>query len=104
MAVQLTTQNFQLSKGIAEGVSLKWDCFSLLIITAPKGFLACCIFDLEVIGGFGIPAAIVESAPGNPIGTLERMMTRHISKVNKQGETLGIKTGMTTEEALEKLF
>ncbi|MEW5945581.1 MAG: DUF1805 domain-containing protein [bacterium] len=104
MAVQCEVIPVQTPKGVADGVSLKWDSFSLLLIGAPKGFLGCCIFDLGVTQGFKVPCALVESAPGNPIGTIERMRTRRIMSVNDEAKKLGIEVGMPAPEALEKLF
>lgn len=95
---------FETTKGIAEGIDLRWDSFSLLLLTAPKGFLACCIFDEKIIGEFGIPCAVVESGPGNSVGTLENMFNRTIMKVNENGDKLGLRVGMPTMEALELLF
>jgi len=104
VAVECKTHSIPTPKGVAEGVSLKWESFSLLIIGAPKGFLACCIFNLDMINEFGIPCAIVESGPGNPIGSIDRMLTRKISSVNDKAKQLGIKAGMPTPEALTRLF
>jgi uncharacterized protein YunC (DUF1805 family) len=104
MSVTSKIVPFETAKGVAEGVDLKWDSFSLLILTAPKGFLACCIFDEKIIGEFGVPCAVVNSGPGNSIGTLENMFNRTIMKVNEKGHELGIKVGMPTMEALELLF
>lgn len=104
MAVQLETKPIQTSKGVAEGMKLKWESFSLLLIGAPKGFLACCIFDLDIINKFGKPAALVESGPAKPIGTLENMVTLSLMTVNEQGAALGLKPGMPVMEALELLF
>ena len=104
MAVNLETRPIATSRGIAEGIVLKWESFSLLLIGAPKGFLGCCIFDLDITQGFKMPCALVESAPGNPIGTLDRMLQRKIMSVNEEGKNLGIEVGMSVPEALEKLF
>lgn len=104
MAVNCETVPIQTSKGVAEGIALKWESFSLLLIGGPKGFLGCCIFDLGVVDGFDMPCALVDSAPGNPIGTIERMLTRNIMSANEQARKLGIAEGMSVKEAVEKLF
>jgi len=104
MSVQLETKAIETPKGTADGISLKWESFSLLLIGAPKGFLACCIFDIDMIDGFGKPAALVKSAPDSPIGTLDNMVTLPLMKVNRHGKELGLEEGMPVGEALELLF
>lgn len=104
MSVTTTTIPISTSKGVADGVVLKWESFSLLLIGGPKGFLGCCIFDLALINEFKMPCALVESGPTNPIGTIERMLTRNIMSVNDAAKALGIEAGMSVTEAVEKLF
>ena len=49
MAIKTITKSFFIGKQMVEGAKLEWEGFSLLILTAPKGFLACGIFDLEAL-------------------------------------------------------
>ena len=104
MAIKTTTQTFSTPKGLVEGVKVEWSTFSILLMTAPHGFLACGIFDITAINTFGRAAALVESTPDNPIGTLERFMERRVSAVNEKAREKGITIGMSTSEALELLF
>ncbi|MFC1474685.1 DUF1805 domain-containing protein [bacterium] len=104
MSVSLETKSIETSKGTADGMRLQWESFSLLLIGAPKGFLACCIFDIDMINQFGKPAALVESTPDKPIGTLDNMVTLTLMSVNPEGATLGLRPGMPVMEALELLF
>jgi len=104
MAIDTETKCFELSKGTVEGAKLKWGCFSLLVLTAPKGFLACGIFDIEAVNAYGCAAGLVEGSPDNPIGTLDRMMERKVAVVNEKAEERGIEKGMSVSEALEHLF
>jgi len=39
MSVILESRAIKTSKGIAEGINLKWESFSLLLIGAPRDFL-----------------------------------------------------------------
>lgn len=104
MPVNLETKSIETSKGTAEGVSLKFEPFSLLLIGAPKGFLACCIFDIDLINDFDMPAALVKSGPKTPIGTLDNMVTLPLMKVNAKAAALGLEEGMPVMKALELLF
>ena len=50
---------------------------------------------------FGGAAAIVESTPQNPIGSLDRFPDRKITKANARAEALGITAGMDVRDAFE---
>jgi len=50
--------------------------------------------DSRAIEHLSKAAAMVESTPDNPIGTLERFPLRKIKAVNKHAEALGIRPGM----------
>jgi len=54
---------------------------------------------VEACQRYGVAAAIVESTPDNPIGTLERFGNRNITKANAKAQTLGIKEGMAVGDA-----
>ena len=97
--MEIYTKTFQTPNGLVEGVQVKWQGFSILLVTGSKGFLVCGVFDLEKIDSFNIAAAMVESAPENPIGTLERFPLRKIKAVNKHAEALGILPGMEVTDA-----
>jgi len=82
-----------------EGVQAKWVGFNILLVAGSKGFLACPAIDVEACERYGVAAAIVESTPENPIGTLERFPDRKITRVNRKAEQLGIGEGMNVTEA-----
>ncbi len=97
--MQVHTKTFQTPNGIVEGVQTKWTGFNILLVTGSKGFLACPAIDVDACEGYGVAAAIVESTPDNPIGTLERFPGRKVTKANAKAQALGIKTGMTVSNA-----
>lgn len=101
--MEIITKGFETAKGQLEGVQVKWAGFSILLATGPKGFLACGVFDLEAVERFGVAAALVESTPGNPIGTLERFPNRKIMAANAKARALGINPGMDVREAMALL-
>ena len=98
------TQSFMTGKGLVEGVKLEWETFSLLLVSAPQGFLACGIFDIHAINEYGRAAGLVEGSPENPIGTLERFMERRVAAVNQKASDRGVTEGMSVRKALEALF
>ena len=97
--MEVHTKTYQTLNGLVEGVQTKWAGFNILLVAGSKGFLACPAIDVEACEGYGVAAAIVESTPDNPIGTLERFGDRKITKANAKAEALGIKEGMDVTEA-----
>jgi uncharacterized protein YunC (DUF1805 family) len=97
--MEVNTKIWKTPKGEVEGVQTKWPGFNILIVTGSKGFLACPAIDVEACQRYGVAAALVESSPENPIGTLDRFPNRKVSKVNEKAKTLGIKEGMPVTDA-----
>ncbi len=97
--MEIHTKTFDTPNGPVEGVQTKWAGFNILLVTGTKGFLACPAIDVEACEGYGVAAAIVESSPANPIGTLDRFGNRNILKANDKAKALGIKEGMAVTEA-----
>ena len=97
--MEVHTKTYQTPTGLVEGVQAKWSGFNILLVTGPKGFLACPAIDVQACQGYGVAAAIVESTPDNPIGTLDRFPNRKVTKANEKAKDLGIKEGMDTTDA-----
>jgi uncharacterized protein YunC (DUF1805 family) len=97
--MEVLTKTFETPNGLVEGMKISWPGFGILLVTGSKGFLACPAFDAEVCQGYGAAAAIVESTPENPIGTLERFPDRRVTKANAKAQALGIKEGMNVADA-----
>ncbi|MGD8499806.1 MAG: DUF1805 domain-containing protein [Phycisphaerales bacterium] len=97
--MEVHTKTFQTPNGLVEGVQTKWAGFNILLVTGSKGFLACPAIDVDACEGYGVAAAIVESTPDNPIGTLERFGDRKVTKANAKAKALSIKEGMNAADA-----
>ena len=97
--MEVYTKTYQTPNGPVEGMQTKWAGFNILLVAGSKGFLACPAIDVEACAGYGVAAAIVESTPDNPIGTLERFADRRITKPNAKAKALGIKKGMEVGDA-----
>lgn len=95
------TKSFETKNGPVEGIQVKWEGFNILLVAGKKGFLGCPVFDVDAIERYKTAAALVESTPDNPIGTLERFPNRKIMKVNKKAAELGIAVGMDVMKAFE---
>ena len=98
--MKVVTKTYQTPNGSVEGVQTKWTGFNILLVTGSKGFLACPAIDVDACEGYGVAAAIVESTPDNPIGTLERFPDRTVTKANAKARALGITEGMDVTDAL----
>jgi len=99
--METITRSYETNNGLVEGVQVKWTGFSILMVTGKRGFLVCGVFDIDAIDRFNMAAAMVESTPDNPIGSLERFPNRKISKVNRKARELGITEGMEVTKAFE---
>ena len=97
--MEVNTKTYQTPNGLLEGVQTKWTGFNILIVTGSKGFLACPAIDVDACQKYDVAAAIVESTPDNPIGTLERFPDRKVTKVNDKAKALGITKGMDVTDA-----
>ena len=97
--MEINTKTYQTPNGLVEGVQTKWAGFNILLVTGSKGFLACPAIDVDACERYGVAAALVESTPDNPIGTLERFGDRKVTKANSKAKTIGIKEGMNVAEA-----
>lgn len=97
--MEIHTRTYQTPNGPVEGVQTKWAGFNILLVTGAKGFLACPAIDVDACERYGVAAALVESTPDNPIGTLERFPNRRITKVNTKARAIGIKEGMAVTDA-----
>jgi uncharacterized protein YunC (DUF1805 family) len=97
--MEIHTKTYQTKNGLVEGVQTKWAGFNILLVAGSKGFLACPAIDVDACERYGVAAAIVESTPDNPIGTLERFPNRKIKKANSKANALGIREGMNVVDA-----
>ena len=99
--METITKTFQTLNGPVEGVCVKWSGFSILMVTGPKGFLACPAIDVDACQGYGKAAAIIESSAENPIGTLERFCERQVTEANENAKALGVTKGMVAKNVFE---
>jgi uncharacterized protein YunC (DUF1805 family) len=101
--MEINTKKYQTPNGEVEGMQTKWPGFNILVVTGSKGFLACPAIDVDACQRYGVAAALVESSPANPIGTLERFPNRKVTKVNEKAKALGIHEGMDVAEAFTRI-
>ena len=98
--MEFITKTFETPNGTVEGFQAKWPGFNILLVTGSKGFLACPVIDVDACERYAVAAAIVESGPSNPIGTLDRFPDRKIRTANAKAKAIGITEGMDVRDAL----
>ncbi len=101
--MELDVQNVQTSKGPVQACQLKWSNSWCFVVDAPKGSILCGSFDIEALNGFGLPAAKIVPEPGKPAYTVGQFVERKITHVNALAAGLGVKPGMTVQQAVEQL-
>ena len=97
--MEVCTKVFPTKNGPVEGIQVRWPGFSILMVTGSKGFLACPAIDVAACQRYGAAAALVESTPTNPIGTLDRFPNRKVIQANEKAKALGIHEGMEAIDA-----
>lgn len=97
--MELLKKTFNTPNGDVEGVHVKWENFSILLVTGSKACLCCGVFDIDAFEKFNYPAALVNSSPQNPIGNLDNFPNRTIKAANQKAKDLGIIEGLDVTEA-----
>ncbi len=93
-----------MAAGKAEGVSVKWDGGQFCLIVTDRGFVGCGIFSPEVMEKFAMAGALARGTPEKPLVEPEDLLTAKISVVSSGAARLGIREGMTGEQALARLL
>ncbi len=86
----------------AEGYVVDFGPVSLVFAKTDKGTVGCGIFDIETFQKFHFAAAKAKGSAG-PIKNIEDLLEAEIVAVNEAAKALGVETGMTGREALEKM-
>jgi uncharacterized protein YunC (DUF1805 family) len=90
--------------GAASGISVVWDDGQFVVISAPKGLVACGAIDVEVMDKADLAVAVSEGTIEHPLVTPDDLLKAEIMRITARARELGIEIGMSGEEALEKLF
>ena len=92
-------EQIPLENGCALGLQFEMQKYPLLVIRAEKGFLMCGYLNIDAAESLGDTAAKVKG-----VQSFEDMLKATVVEVTKFASELGVKTGMTGREALEKMF
>jgi len=91
----ITTAYVTVGSHGMDGVSVPTTNNCVLVIQAPKGLLGCKYISIQRANQMMDCVAIVKN-----VETLDEMLTAEVCAVSRVANALGIKPGMTGEEAL----
>ena len=91
-------------RGKATGISVRWQGGQFCLIVADQGFVGCGIFSLEVLEEFNMAGALAKGTPQKPLIEPEDLLPSKIVAVSSRARKLGVRKGMTGEEALKRFL
>jgi uncharacterized protein YunC (DUF1805 family) len=97
----MVSEKVQLKNKQADGFVIPLGPFNLVGVATDTGLVGCGAFDVSALDGFGYPAVKVRSGKGDPIATIEDLLSGIVKDVNKGAMSLGVRVGMTGREALD---
>ena len=89
----------KIGPGKALGLRIKTAGTFLLLIKAPKGFLACRYVNVKIANLVGDCAVIVKG-----VKTFKDMLKSPVFQVSQKAQALGIKKGLSGRAALARMF
>ncbi len=97
-------RRLEFPTGWAWGCSYRWEGGQYCSLNAPRGVVGCGIFDIAVADRFGMAFAIARGTPEHPLREPEDLLGARIVEVSEAAQRLGIRPGMTGQEALDLLL
>ncbi|WP_094227116.1 YunC family protein [Methanolobus psychrotolerans] len=95
----MLVEKIELEKGSAMGLSFHMHNAPLLVIRADRGFLMCGYLDMDAAGILNDVAVKVKG-----VRTFDDALKAPVVGATQAAMNLGIKVGMTGQEALELMF
>jgi len=102
-AGKATHQKVQLANKQADGYIIPLKKANIVCVVTDDGMAGCGAFDVMVLDSFDYPAVRMKSSSGNPIATVNDLLSGTVKEVNNTAAKLGIKVGMTGRQALDLL-
>jgi uncharacterized protein YunC (DUF1805 family) len=92
-------EQIDLEKGSAIGLKMDMEHASLLVIRAGCGFVMCGYLNMDVVNKLEDVAVRVTG-----VKSFEDVLNARVADVSDAAKKLGITSGMTAKEALNKMF
>jgi len=90
--------------GVALGCSYRWPGGQYCAIHTDRGIIGCGLYDISIATRFGMAIAIARGTPEHPLFEPEDLLSAQIVDVSKSAEQMGIRIGMSGDEALQHLL
>jgi len=100
----INVQNIELKRGSVLGIEIDYPKTKLLsIIVSNIGYIMCGILDVKILDALHLERRIIAAKiPG--ASNLMELLSLQITEVTKTAAKIGIKVGMTGEEAINRML
>ncbi|MBX3423628.1 MAG: DUF1805 domain-containing protein [Pirellulaceae bacterium] len=102
--LQYNHEVMKFPAGEALGCSYRWPGGQYCAIHTDRGILACGVFDCRSASEFSYALAIARGTPQSPLCVPQDLLTADVAEVSRVAADLGIRVGMSGQEALELLL
>ncbi len=99
-----TTKVLQFENGTALGMSHQWNGGQYCSILTAAGIVGCGIYSISTPTEFGQAIAIAKGTPAQPLTYPEDLLDAKIVDCTPRAKEMGIHTGMTGREAVERML
>ncbi|MBL4886404.1 MAG: DUF1805 domain-containing protein [Planctomycetaceae bacterium] len=90
--------------GSAIGAAYQWEGGQYCAIHTSRGLIGCGVYSIECANEFNMAFAIAKGTPQHPLFEPEDLYEAKIIAVSQAAQDMGISTGMTGIQALEKML
>ncbi len=97
-------RTLEFDGGEAIGSTYQWPGGQYCAIHTSKGLVGCGIYDIRSANEFNLAVAIARGTPAKPLRDPEDLFDAKILEVSQAAEALGVKSGMTGRQAVEKML
>jgi uncharacterized protein YunC (DUF1805 family) len=97
-------KKIQLGANALNGYCVDCGPLKLLTIVGSGGAIGCGLMDMTPLDKFGFAGARVKSASGQPMTTIDELLTGVVRDANETAAKKGVKPGMSGREALDKMM
>lgn len=95
----MITRDIMIGKKTAIGYEMPLGAKNLVIVRAPRGYIACGYISSDVAERLGDAAAFVSG-----VATIDDLLSAPIVKATSAAEARGVRCGMTATQALKYLL
>jgi uncharacterized protein YunC (DUF1805 family) len=92
-----------LTRGMAIGAMLELPKTRVLTISTQKGYIMCGVLNVPALDGLH-PERKIIAARVTGVREIDDLLHAKVTEATKEAELLGVKPGMTGQEALERML